>query len=98
MVVTPGPAIFARNLADRGRLAADRGTLRGIDPINFGNGPASDVEGRLTFSALIPGATYRPYDLTTARDSAGIQLRREFTVRPSETLDLGDIRIEKPQG
>ena len=35
-------------------------------------------------------------DLTTARDPAGPQLRKEFTVKSGETLDLGDILIEKP--
>ncbi len=46
---------------------------------------------------LIPGATYRIYDFTTfVRGQAGPALRKEFTVKPGETLDLGDIRIEKP--
>ena len=48
------------------------------------------------FPALIPGATYRIVDQTTARNPNGPQLRKEFTVKPGETLDLGDILIEKP--
>ena len=34
--------------------------------------------------------------MTTARDPAGTQVRKEFSLKPGETLDLGDIRIEKP--
>ena len=60
--------------------------MTAIDPINYGDGPASDAQGRIAFPALIPGATYR---------IAG--LSKEFTVKPGETLDLGDIRIEKPR-
>ncbi len=44
---------------------------------------------------MIPGATYRIYD-TSMGDGDNPQLRKEFTVKPGETLDLGDIRIEKP--
>ena len=57
----------------------------------------SDAQGRLTLPVLIPGATYRFIDYTMAvRGKTGPQLRKEFTVKPGETLDLGDIRIEKP--
>jgi hypothetical protein len=48
------------------------------------------------FPALIPGATYRISDQST-RTPVGPQLRKEFTVKPGESLELGDIRIEKPQ-
>jgi len=37
------------------------------------------------------------HGISTARDPAGPQVRKEFTARPGETLDLGEIRIEKPQ-
>ena len=47
------------------------------------------------FPALIPGATYRLMDRTPRR--GGGQTRKVFTVKPGETLDLGDIRIEKPE-
>ena len=52
----------------------------------------TDTDGRITLPVLIPGATYRFVELTTVP-----QVRKEFTVKPGETLDLGDIRIEKPQ-
>jgi hypothetical protein len=46
---------------------------------------------------LIPGTTYRIADRTTARTPAGPQLRKEFTVKPGETLELGDILITETQ-
>jgi hypothetical protein len=36
-------------------------------------------------------------ECTTALDPAGPRVHKEFTVEPGETLDLGEIRIEKPQ-
>jgi nitrite reductase/ring-hydroxylating ferredoxin subunit len=47
---------------------------------------------------LIPGATYRLTDGTAMKDPCGPPVvRKEFRVKSGETLDLGDIRIEKPQ-
>jgi hypothetical protein len=96
MVITPGPS---RNPAqtDSGRLLADEGALNAIDPINYGEPVVSDANGRITLPALIPGASYRFQDRTTFRDPAGPRVRKEFTVQPGKTFDLGDIRIEKPQ-
>jgi hypothetical protein len=45
---------------------------------------------------LIPGATYR-FSAGTNGEEAGPRLRREFTVKPGEILDLGEILIERPQ-
>ena len=51
---------------------------------------------RLKLPALIPGANYRFVDWSTAvRGETGPQVRKEFTVKPGETLDLGDLVIEK---
>jgi hypothetical protein len=96
MVVTPGPSPQSSDKADEGRLAADQDYLFRIDPINYVDGLVSDGRGCIVFPALIPKVTYRIYDNTTDNDNAGRRLRKEFTVKPGETLDLGDIRIEKP--
>lgn len=58
-------------------------------------GPDTDAEGRITLPALIPGALYRISDYSTVNDRAkGVQVRKDFTVQPGETLDLGEISIE----
>ena len=62
---------------------------------HYGNLPRTNAEGRITLTSLIPGALYRISD----RDpNEGAQLRREFTVKPGETIDLGDILIAKAVG
>ena len=97
MVVTPGPPFStAKNQARL--IAADEAELNMIDTVNYKSELVSDAEGRVTLPVLIPGATYRFIDDTmSARGAIDPQLRKEFTVRPGETLDLGDIRIEKPR-
>jgi protocatechuate 3,4-dioxygenase beta subunit len=97
MVVTPGPPPHDRRLLNDGRLSANQADLARIDPINYGSGPVSDAGGRIVFPALIPGTTYLISDITVASAVTVRQLRKEFTVKPGETLDLGDIVIEKPQ-
>jgi len=87
---------LSRDKADEGRLAANQDFLSSIDPIHYGDRPVSDALGRLLFPVLIAGATYRIYDDTTDDDALGPRLRKEFSVKPGETLELGDIQIEKP--
>ncbi len=100
MVVTPGPA---RNNypSDKatGELSADEGRLTELDPINYQAEMVPDGEGRIMFPVLIPGATYRFTDYTMyVRGQTGPEIRKEFTVKPGEKLDLGDIRIgRRPQ-
>ena len=69
-------------------------SLSGIDSVNYADGPVSDAPGRIAFPALVPGATYR---LQISRTRAEAQSDTDFTVKPGETLDLGDILIEKPR-
>ncbi|MGP0065669.1 MAG: carboxypeptidase-like regulatory domain-containing protein [Isosphaeraceae bacterium] len=95
MVVTPGP-LAGIKAQEEGALFADYDSAMAIDPINHAKDPTSDAQGRIAFPALIPGATYRIIDFTTIRSPAGVQARKEFTAKPGEALDLGDIRIEKP--
>jgi RNA polymerase sigma factor (sigma-70 family) len=96
MVVTPGPPDTLAN-EKAGLLVADEAELNQVDPTNYERPVASDADGRITLPVLIPGATYRFIDRTTARDPIGPRVRKEFTVKPGETLDLGDILIERPQ-
>ncbi len=96
MVVTPGEFSYIQARKD-GTSFSDEAVLTLVNPIHYEKGPTSDAQGRIVFPALIPGATYHIADRTTVRDPAGPQLRKEFTVKPGETVDLGDIRIEKPR-
>jgi hypothetical protein len=97
MVVTPGSRWFNRDKADEGRLAGERDYVCRIDSINYPDGCVSDAQGRVIFPALIPGATYQIDDMSAIDDNGGGNRRKEFTVKSGETLDLGDIRIEKPE-
>ena len=95
MVVTPGPP-YSRD-DKSGLLFANEAGVNSIDTVNYPTVLASDAEGRLTLPVLIPGATYRFIDYSTVvRGETGPTVRKEFTVKSGETLNLGDIRIEKP--
>jgi len=96
MVVTPGPDRSSPTAAEKDQLAADADYLSRIDPADYAD-LVTDGQGRITFPALIPGATYRVNDMTTVDDPGGRKTRRLFAVRPSETIELGDILIEKPE-
>ena len=96
MVVTPGPPL-SRGKDQAGLIAADEADLSQVDTVNYETELVSDAQGRLTLPVLIPGATYRIVDYTTVvRDETGPQVRKEFKVKSGESLDLGDILIEKP--
>ena len=97
MVVTPGP--LPRGARRKTVPCSPRKPAwSSLDPVNYGNDFQSDAQGRLTLPALIPGATYRIEDFTPAFGGGEPAIRKEFTVKPGETLDLGDILIARPQG
>jgi protocatechuate 3,4-dioxygenase beta subunit len=95
IIVTPGPQTFSHDAKDQAELAADAWSMGDVDRKHYWGPkcPLTDAEGRVTLAALIPGALYR----TSGRTSKGIPICKDFTVKPGETLDLGDILIEKPQ-
>jgi RNA polymerase sigma factor (sigma-70 family) len=95
MIVTPGPHPSSQAEVDRKNLAADQGSVVEIDPAHYPKGLVSDDQGQLALPSLIPGATYRVYD-NTVGGGDNPQLRKEFTVKPGETVDLGDLLIERP--
>jgi RNA polymerase sigma factor (sigma-70 family) len=79
-----------------GHMLMLQNRLEGIlpwDPKLYGHGGlatvATDAEGRITLSALIPGAPYR----LSGTPNWSQQLKT-FTVEPGKTLELGDIRTE----
>ncbi len=96
MAVTPGPHRLSQDQTGQDRLAADQDFVARFDPLHYRKGLVSDDQGQLSLPALVPGAVYRIYD-STMGDDAGPQLRKEFTVKTGEVLDLGDILIEKPK-
>jgi hypothetical protein len=96
ILMTPG----SNNLGfmDRDTMAADAAYLPNVDRKNHPHDLATDAEGRVTLPALIPGALYRISDWSTVNvQGKGYQIRKDFTVKPGETLDLGDILVEKPE-
>jgi hypothetical protein len=94
MVVTPGPT-YSRAPDQAGLLVAEETDLNQVDSINYPNELVADAEGRLTLPVLIPGATYRVIDYSMGRQAVP-QVRKEFTIKSGETLDLGEILIGKP--
>ena len=96
MIVTPGPDRLSLAAAEKDRLSEDADYLSRIDPSDYAE-LVSDGQGRITFPALIPGATYRVNDMTTLNDPDGRKTRRVFVAGPGETIELGDIVIEKPE-
>jgi RNA polymerase sigma factor (sigma-70 family) len=92
-----GPPLRTRNAEAEKMLAADAAYIVNLDRKHYWNGRLTDAEGRITLPDLIPGASYRITDFSTVNDeSKGEQIRKDFTVKAGETLDLGDILIEKP--
>ena len=96
MIVTPGRDVLSKDAADQDALSSDGDYLSRIDPDHY-NDLVSDAEGRITFPALIPGATYRVNDMTTVDDPGGRKTRKLFVARAGETIELGEIVIEKPE-
>jgi hypothetical protein len=87
-----------RCLAEPGSwISADEGELTDVDPINYETALAPDALGRIELPVLIPGATYRFIDYSMyVRGQTGPEIRKEFTIKPGQKLNLGDIRIAKP--
>ncbi len=94
MIVAPDSR-FDSKRENAERLPPGQISPRDLDPTRY-EALVSDAQGRWVFPGLIPGATYRFIDHTTFRDPGGSAIRKEFTVRPGETLDLGEILIAKP--
>ena len=91
LVVTPGP--HPLNRAEPGVLTADSDFISNVDRANYSDLSKTDADGKLTLPALIPGATYRA---VTMKDGK-FTIAKEFQVKPGETLDLGEMTVERRQ-
>jgi RNA polymerase sigma factor (sigma-70 family) len=97
IVVTPGPSGSMMVDPDQAALSADASLVANVDRKHYWNMPLADAEGRITLISLIPGALYRITDLSTVNDQDMKKLtHKDFTVRPGQTIDLGDVVIQKP--
>jgi RNA polymerase sigma factor (sigma-70 family) len=102
ILMTPGfanaGAVVIGSASQGDSLAAELAFVANVDRKHHANNLATDADGRVTLAALIPGAQYRISDWSTVNvQGKGYQLRKEFTVKPGETLDLGNILVEKPE-
>lgn len=89
IVLTPG-ASFAdifRGVDRQSPLMADSFHFSNVDRERYRD-LKTDAEGRMTFPTLIPGATYR---IIVFNQPVTTQI--EFTVKPGEARDLGDLVI-----
>jgi RNA polymerase sigma factor (sigma-70 family) len=87
MIITPGRRRFDDRAAGRDALLADEDLVANLDRLNYWDGLRTDEQGRCIFPALIPGATYR----FSWAGKDGKVVRKEFTVKAGQTLELGDI-------
>jgi hypothetical protein len=95
---TPGPHGQNPRAEPRSMLAADAVLMAGLDRVHYSIRHVTDADGRIALPVLIPGALCRISDFSTLNDlNKGVQVRKDFTVQPGETLDLGDILIENPK-
>jgi protocatechuate 3,4-dioxygenase beta subunit len=95
MIVTPG-SMHRRKPAKDDPLFADTAALYELDPVNHTIDAQSDTQGRVAFPALIPGATYLVVDRSAFYAGGEQEIRKEFTVKPGEAAELGDILIARP--
>ncbi|HVX64458.1 MAG TPA: hypothetical protein VHC19_27795 [Pirellulales bacterium] len=93
IVVTPGAYRYDPLAAKFGMLAADSDYIVNIDRTNQAVQPTSDERGYIRLQALIPGASYR---IIVTRGGT-LRAVKQFQAKSNETLDLGDILVERDQ-
>jgi RNA polymerase sigma factor (sigma-70 family) len=92
LVVTLGASSYdLKRLYEKGELAADSAYGGNIDNVNYRKGPVTDAEGRITFPALIPGATYRIVEIGDRDDI----VKCEFKAVSGKTVKLPEVVRKK---
>jgi RNA polymerase sigma factor (sigma-70 family) len=92
---TPGPSKFTKDPKERAMLAADAAIVGNLDRKHYWTRPLTDADGRVVLPNLIPGALYRIADYSNP--AKGVSVRKDFTVKSGEIVDLGEILIDKPR-
>ncbi len=95
---SPGPRLDTRDKREQAELAADTLYVPSVDPLYHRSRPRTGADGRITLPDLIPGATYRISGSFLNVPTKVDPVYKDFTVKPGETVDLGDIPIEKSAG
>jgi hypothetical protein len=91
ILVSPGP-FRGDDKRNRREVSSDQDFVANFDREHYWDKPLTDEDGRCTFPALIPGATYR----IPLANKLGDWDQRDFTVKPGETLQLPDITVPEP--
>lgn len=99
LLVSSSPEEAVRQDLTRKKSAQNWMYVGRIDKKNYR--PSSvwltDEDGRMVFPALIPGLVYRLVDPSQYdADDPSSRIRRYFTLKPGEKLDLGEILVAKP--
>jgi len=89
MVITAGPTY--EEAYRKGVLACDEQYACNIDRLNHRKDQKTDDQGRFTFPALIPGATYR----LSVPEENGFVVKKEFRGEAGKKLDLGDVTLSR---
>ena len=91
MVITPGGVALSASDMKAGKLAADEDFISNIDRANHQMPERADADGKMVIPALVPGASYR---ILTYRKQS-FELAKDFQAKAKETVDLGDIVVER---
>jgi RNA polymerase sigma factor (sigma-70 family) len=89
MSLSPGISFFEATLESE-ELASDDAILSNLEKRY--RELRTDVQGRITFPTLIPGAPYRI--VARPPEERYVVVRRDLTVKSGQTLDLGDVTVQ----
>lgn len=96
LIVTPGRNRYDNQISNRNQLVEDSIINANVDRLNYWKGPLSNDDGRITYPALIPGATYRMVIRKTWVTAGGKETNefKEWVAKSGENIELGDLKYE----
>ena len=90
ILISPGP-FRGDDKRNRKEVSSDQDFVANFDREHYWTGPLTDADGRCTFIALIPGATYR----LPIFNKLGDWDEKDFSVKSGETLQLPEITVKE---